>query len=401
MKYICVNPEDIIKEVRKNGVYGTDRIGSRLMGMGKAEVESAVLSRILKPCQECVKGEVGEADIKQAFEYVDPQAYGRIGHDTIWAYLREIFEIEGFTEDDEVVFLRYLPVKAKEKYTEKENEISEEKWEKLDRLFQSLGPILYSDKDYSLIINTVLDRYIEDLLKRDDIVMEISPWGDGSITIGTENFYPEDIEYFVNGETIVVKSFLRGSHIAEVYPVNNRFPDDFGTVETTFYRVARNGINEEIGSVSKMLDDEYGFQYDCEIKGRHYRKKEKTTRFFPNTLEIRETIDGKENVIANPPEEVFDAYAAQLVDPKKLDKLKDAFWKKTKFVKKNKNSSSHKQAEWTGVVERGNWKKEMMGQTLPFGTTSEPLIDERTKFVVGSQEYLDYYYPKNTVGKQR
>lgn len=382
MKYICVNPEDIIKEVRKNGVYGTDRIGSRLMGMGKAEVESAVLSRILKPCQECVKGEVGEADVKKAFEYVDSEYYNKISRGTIWAYLKDIFEIEGFTEDDKVVFLKYLPPRTKENYSKEEEEISEEKWEKLDRLFQSLGPISYSDEEYSLIVNMVLDRYIEDLLKRDDIVLEISPWGDDSITIGTENFYPENIEYYVNGETIVVESFIRGSHRAEVYPVNNRFPDDFGTVETTFYRVARNGINEKIGSVSKMLDGEYGLQYDCEIKGRHYRKNEKTTRFFPNTLEIRETIDGKENVIANPPEEEFVAYTAKLVDLKKLDKLKDAFWEKTKFVKKNKKSSSHKQAEWTGVVERGNWKKEMMGQALSFET---PLSSSQTPIIDSSK----------------
>jgi hypothetical protein len=369
MKYICTNPEVLVKEIKENGIYGRDMIMSRI-NLGKSEPEHGLGARIVNPCLDFAKGLIPEANITEAFSYTYNSSRHNVGHIYVWENLEEIFEIENIEKDkngETLIHVRYMPAKLERTRSEEEKEQAKEKWDKLEEIYQSQGLNSYTDEEVNVIVNSVIDKYTEDLAKREDVVIEQSPLA-GSIYLGGgTNYFLENLEYNFNGEKIIVEALTKGDPDAHIEVSESRFPDEKGLMDVTIYRKAKNGKKERLAIV--MVDaaeyPEYGKEISCRILNRNYDLHDVLNSFHPwyyyidpNTDDIKR---GEEKRVS---EEEFKEFIKDMVLPEKIEKLKEVFWKKMKFVVIDEaNPSPKKDIQW-GIIERGDWPEELKNQTL-------------------------------------
>ena len=222
MKYILVNPEVLVSEIEQNSVFGKDGFMPRII-FGKAEPEFDFAHKIIRAASSKVNNESEEADLTPVFEY---QNYG-ITPEMARDQLKKIVAIEGFDHNEdgeEIVYIRYMP--ATEMREKKDYEIEDTigRWSELEDKLKQLAPKQYSPKEISQIVRFVLNRYIQDLQQREDIVFEHSSWearledrepkiGDTMMHIGGGTEYNlEDKVYSVNGEKIIVSVTIKGSY---------------------------------------------------------------------------------------------------------------------------------------------------------------------------------------------
>ena len=369
MKYICTNPEVLVKEIKENGIYGRDMIMSRI-NLGKSEPEHGLGAGIVNPCLDFAKGEKPEADVSKAFYYTYNVNRYSVEHWEVWKNLEEIFNIEsiGLDENGETLIkVSFMTAKEQRSRNEEQLKQAEEKWSKLEEIYESQGLTPYTEEEINLIVNRIIDKYTEDLSKRDDIIIEQEPLADSIYLGGGTLYHAENLEYKLNGEKIIIHGYTQGDPNASIPTTESRFPDEKGLMEIEITRIAKNGDEEHLAVAMDDISEypKYGKHINCRILKKSYDFYDVKNGYHPSNYYIdanKDEIKRSDERITS--KEEFEEFIKDMISPEKIEKLKEVFWKKMKFgIVDKSNPSPKKDIQW-GIIERGDWPEELKNQTL-------------------------------------
>ena len=329
MKYICINPEDIVEEVNTKGIYGKGRIMSRIK-LKKWEAEYGLFCEIINPSIDYFDYKISEADISEAFNYLYVARRCNVTRDAIWRELRGLFDIKEINQDENgncIIKVEYLPIIK----SLKEDLTQDRLWNELEEIHQSLSFLEYTEEEASIIIKTIIEKYTNDLQTRNDIVFEEEPFIGKNLYIGgNHNFQVKDITYIIEGEEYTVRTILLGASDAEIEPPACRFPSNDGYMEIEIIRKAQNGEKETIAEISRSGYISY-ITHDHKID-----KKSRINNISYNIIEEngekRITLDYNYRL----PYTDFDNpdvknHLNLLVDEETIDLIQQILWNKVKF----------------------------------------------------------------------
>ena len=360
MKYILVNPEDLISEIEQNSGFGKDGFMPRIT-FGKAEPEWDFAGKFIEAARSKVEKRTEEADLTSIFEY---QNYG-ITPEKARAQLAKLVDIERFDNNEdgeEIVYIRYMSAKEMHEKTEDEKEDAISRWNILKDKLKQLAPKQYSLEEISKIVKYVLRRYTQDLQGRDDIVFEHESWegwlqkrepkiGDTIHIGGGTQYYPEDKVYSVNGENIIVSACIKGSDESAVAP-DYKMPNE-GFMCVDVLRKGQDGQYENFTRCIKDVSKTYGSSASCYMGDLYYSTSDTKSGFHPTPYTFRSSGNRESQSLDSEIE--FRQCIGQMVQPEDITKLFEAFLGKIRFQFPDKSRQQQKPPMKWGMREVGDW----------------------------------------------
>ena len=362
MKYILVNPEEFIMDIKPNGNYGKNGFITRI-NFGKSEPELDFASKFAKSVNNKVNGTTKEANLAPVFEYQNYDISPKLAR----ARLHQLVDIVKFDHNEdgeEVVYVRYMSVQEIAERTENEKEASIKKWNELENKLKLLSPKEYSLEEKSKIVNYVLHRYTQDLSERDEIVFESNSheaWlenrdpkkGDSIRIGGSKQFLPEIKAYFVNGEHIIVSTYISSEKGFAVPPDYRMNSGDYMCVEIS--RKSLDGQYENFARFKKYFSKEFGNIISCSMGGLTYHTSDKTSALFPSLYSFSDSSKSHENFDSL---EAFETCIKQMIPPEDITKLYEVFLNKIRFQFPSKSKQHQKPPIQRGIREVGSWPDE-------------------------------------------
>ena len=280
--------------------------------------------------------------------------------------LKKLVAIEGFDHNEdgeEIVYIRYMS--ATEMREKKDYEIKDTigRWSELEDKLKQLAPKQYSPKEISQIVRFVLNRYIQDLQQREDIVFEHSSWearledrepeiGDTMHIGGGTEYNLEDKVYSVNGEKIIVSVTIKGSDDPVVAP-DYRFPTNKGTMFVDIVRKGQDGQYENFARCVKDVYEKAGTSVSCYMGDLYYSVNAES-----GTHPTEYYISKKEEdhySLEYPSENRFQEFSKDMVKPASIDRLYEVCLSKIRFQFPDKSRQQQKTLTASGIREVGDW----------------------------------------------
>ena len=360
MKYILVNPEELVSEIEQNDGFGKDGFMPRIT-FGKAEPEWDFAGIFIRAARSKAEGKTEEADLTSIFEY---QNYG-ITPEMARAQLKKLVDIERFDNNkdgEEIVYIRYMSAKEMREKKEDEREDAIIRWSELEDKIKQLAPKKYSPEEISQIVKFVLNRYTQDLQSRDDIIFEHESYegwlqnrepkiGDTIHIGGGTQYYPEDKVYSVNGENIIVSACIKGSDEPAVAP-DYRMTNEGGMV-VDILRKGQDGQYENFARCIKSVSKKYGASVSCYMGDLYYSTSDTKSEFHPTPYTFGPSRGGTLQDLDS--EITFRKSIKQMVQPDDITKLYEAFLSKIRFQFPDKSRQQQKPPMKWGMREVGDW----------------------------------------------
>ena len=356
MKYILVNPENLVSEINKNGRFGNDCFMTRI-NFGQSEPEWDFADKFIEAARNKIEKGAAEADITSVFEYHNYGVTPRIAIDQ----LKKLVEIESFYSNEygeEIVYISYMSAKEMCEKTAEERAEANRRWCELEEKLKSLAPKQYSPEEIAQIVRYVLERYTQDLLQRDDIVFEQksreciiknreSRIGDRINIGGGKQYYPEPKVYSVNGENIIVSACIKGSDDLVVAP-DYRMTND-GAMFVDILRKGQDGQYEDLARCIKDIDKSYGVSVSCHMGDLYYsvktKKENNSTQYYIST-KMESNYSSEDG---------FKEFSKDMVGTASIDRLYDAYVRKIRFQFPDKSRTVQKPPMEWGIREVGDW----------------------------------------------
>ncbi len=360
MKYILVNPEELVSDIKQNGEFGKDGFMSRIT-FGKAEPEWDFAGKFIKAARSKVENGTEEADLTAVFEY---QNYG-ITPEIARAQLKKLVDIERLDNNEngeEIVYIRYMSAKEMREKLVEEREESIRRWHELEDKLKPLAPKEYSPEEISQIVRYVLERYTQDLLQREDIIFEHESWegwlkkresriGDTIHIGGGKQYYPEPKVYSVNGENIIVSACIKGSDEPAVAP-DYRMTNE-GAMFVDILRKGQDGQYENFARCVKDVSKNHGVSVSCYMGDLYYSVDTQKGTNLPEYY-ISMTEAGHYSS-EEPSEDRFQEFSKGMVEPASIDRLYEAYLSKIRFQFPDKSRQQQKPPMEWGRREVGDW----------------------------------------------
>ena len=327
MKYICINPERMVEQYNKIGMYGRGSIINRI-NLNKSEPEHGLFRRVFIPCQNVTIKKEPEANVTEAFEYTYIARRCNVEREDVWYNLKKLFDIVEIDTDEKgewVIKLIYKNDEDLESKTEESELEQDEFWESLEAIYQTQGFNEYTENEIENIVKVIIDKYIEDMSKRKDIIFEQTPLYGKTLSLGGGTYYNiKDIKYTLEGESFIVKASFCAADI-DVEGPESSYPTCEGYLNIRIYRKAKNGETELLAVMSK--DNYKETEPNSEIKCQIGDKKYKVGTYLLKTV----VAIGDGALINSPHDPDTKDYISQLVDPKKIDLIKQMIWSRLLF----------------------------------------------------------------------